>query len=51
MDTDKSGSISFSEFLTASMTERSLTGQDKLQSAFRMFDKDGSGLVSAEELA
>lgn len=51
MDTDNSGSISFSEFLTASMTERSLTGQDKLQSAFRMFDRDGSGLVSADELA
>jgi len=33
------------------MTEKSLTSQDKLQSAFRMFDRDDSGLVSADELA
>lgn len=32
------------------MTETSLTSSEKLQSAFRMFDRDGSGLVSAEEL-
>ena len=35
----------------AAMTEKSLTSTDKLQAAFRMFDKDGSGLVSSEELA
>lgn len=33
------------------MTEKSLTSTDKLQAAFRMFDKDGSGLVSADELS
>lgn len=33
------------------MTEKSLTSIDKLQAAFRMFDQDGSGLVSAEELS
>lgn len=27
-----------------------MTSIEKLQSAFRMFDKDGSGLVSADEL-
>jgi len=32
------------------MSETSLTTNEKLQSCFRMFDKDGSGLVSAEEL-
>lgn len=32
------------------MTQTSLTSVEKLQSAFRMFDRDGSGLVSADEL-
>ena len=50
IDTDNSGSISFSEYLVAAMTEKDLTSGVKLQAAFRMFDRDGSGLVSAEEL-
>ena len=32
------------------MTQTSLTSIEKLQSALRMFDRDGSGLVSGEEL-
>jgi len=32
------------------MPERQLNSADKLQAAFRCFDKDGSGLVSAAEL-
>jgi len=51
IDSDCSGEISFSEYLVAAMTEKSLTSADKLQAAFRMFDKDGSGLVSADELS
>lgn len=50
IDQDSSGTISFSEYCTAAMTRTSLTSIEKLQSAFRMFDKDGSGLVSGEEL-
>ena len=36
--------------MVASMSEKQLTSSDKLQAAFRMFDKDGSGLVSPSEL-
>lgn len=50
VDTDKSGFIDYSEFVVAAMQQNTLTSQDKLQAAFRMFDKDGSGTITAEEI-
>ena len=50
VDTDKSGYIDYSEFVVAAMQQNTLTSQDKLQAAFRMFDKDGSGTITAEEI-
>jgi calcium-dependent protein kinase len=50
VDTDRSGFIDYSEFVVAAMQQRQLTSQDKLQAAFRMFDKDGSGIISADEI-
>ena len=50
VDTDKSGFIDYSEFVIAAMNERQLTSNDKLQAAFKMFDKDGSGIISADEI-
>jgi len=50
VDTDKSGFIDYSEFVVAAMNERQLTSNDKLQAAFKMFDKDGSGIISADEI-
>ena len=50
VDTDKSGFIDYSEFVVAAMNERQLTSTDKLQAAFKMFDKDGSGIISADEI-
>ena len=50
VDTDRSGYIDYSEFVVAAMNERQLTSNDKLQAAFKMFDKDGSGIISADEI-
>merc|ERR1712083_1135459 len=50
VDTDKSGFIDYSEFVVAAMNESQLTTNDKLQAAFKMFDKDGSGVISPDEI-
>lgn len=50
VDTDRSGFIDYSEFVVAAMNERQLTSNDKLQAAFKMFDKDNSGIISADEI-
>ena len=50
VDTDKSGFIDYSEFVVAAMKEDQLTTNEKLQAAFKMFDKDGSGIISPEEI-
>ena len=50
VDTDKSGFIDYSEFVVAALNENALTSNEKLQAAFKMFDKDGSGSISAEEI-
>lgn len=39
VDIDKSGYIDYSEFVIASMNEKQLLTNEKLQQAFRMFDK------------
>ena len=39
VDTDKSGFIDYSEFVVAAMSEKTLLTNEKLQSAFKMFDK------------
>ena len=50
VDTDNSGFIDYSEFVVAAMNESQLTTNEKLQGAFKMFDKDGSGIISADEI-
>lgn len=47
VDTDKSGFIDYSEFVAAAISEKNATSNDNLLAAFKMFDKDGSGLISA----
>eukprot|EP01089_Gocevia_fonbrunei_P005715 TRINITY_DN161_c0_g1_i1.p1 TRINITY_DN161_c0_g1~~TRINITY_DN161_c0_g1_i1.p1 ORF type:complete len:150 (-),score=49.10 TRINITY_DN161_c0_g1_i1:47-496(-) len=51
VDTDRSGNIDFPEFLT--MMARKMQdseGEEEIREAFKVFDKDGNGLISAAEL-
>ena len=50
VDTDGSGAIEYSEFVVASMRQEQLLTQDKLAAAFKMFDKDGGGTISIDEI-
>jgi len=50
IDTDGNGTIDYSEFLMATMNETQLLSQEKLKAAFKMFDKDGSGTISKDEI-
>lgn len=49
-DTDNSGSIDYTEFLAATIDQQTFMRDDYLKTAFDMFDKDGSGKISVDEL-
>ena len=50
VDTDKSGFIDYTEFLAASMDRFKLLRVENLEAAFKAFDKDGSGSITADEI-
>ena len=50
MDIDQSDEIDYSEFVIATMNEKEVLSSNKLQTAFRMFDKDGGGTISPDEI-
>mmetsp|Transcript_41334 Transcript_41334/g.62977 ORF Transcript_41334/g.62977 Transcript_41334/m.62977 type:complete len:174 (+) Transcript_41334:1201-1722(+) len=50
VDSDNNGSIDYSEFIVATMNEKNLLSNNKLQTAFKMFDKDGGGSISIDEI-
>lgn len=49
-DSDGSGEIDYSEWIVATMDKKKLLSNEKLEAAFNLFDKDGSGSISAVEV-
>ena len=49
VDTNANGAIDFNEFI-AMMVKRGPNSEDDVAHAFKVFDRDGDGLITAEEL-
>ena len=49
VDTNRNGAIDFNEFI-AMMSRRLAKSDDDVVHAFKVFDRDGDGLISSEEL-
>jgi calcium-dependent protein kinase len=50
VDLDKSGTIDYNEFVLASISQQKLINKEKLEATFKIFDKDGNGTISADEI-
>lgn len=49
-DTDGNGTINYTEFIAATMEQNMYLKEENMRNAFRMFDKDGSGKISIDEM-
>eukprot|EP00914_Ancora_sagittata_P001760 GHVO01004200.1.p1 GENE.GHVO01004200.1~~GHVO01004200.1.p1 ORF type:complete len:523 (+),score=99.29 GHVO01004200.1:36-1604(+) len=50
VDFDQNGYLEYSEFVTVAMDRKVLMSRDRLRRAFNVFDTDGSGKISSDEL-
>jgi calcium-dependent protein kinase len=50
VDMDKSGTIDYNEFILAALNRQKVLNKEKLEATFKMFDKDGNGKISADEI-
>ena len=50
VDANGSGEIDYSEWIVATINKEKLLSKDKLKAAFQLFDRDGSGAISADEV-
>lgn len=50
-DVDKNGEIDFGEWCAATINKRQLLNENNLKAAFALFDRDGGGSISAQEVA
>ena len=49
-DTDGSGEIDYTEFISATMDAQIYQRDDYLRTAFKMFDRNGNGSIDAQEV-
>ena len=50
IDTDNSGNIEYTEFISACIEKNLYLNEQKLKDAFKLFDADGSGKISRAEI-
>jgi len=50
LDADKNGNINYTEFIAATMSQSMYLKEEKIYQAFKMFDKDGNGRISPDEI-
>ena len=50
VDRNGDGVIDFTEFITAAIDKAFILSKDNLAAAFKMIDKDNSGMITIEEL-
>lgn len=50
VDFDDNGSIEFTEWCTATMDKRKMLSKERLKAAFNIFDANGDGHISFEEV-
>ncbi len=50
VDMDQNGTIDYNEFILATLNKQKVLNKEKLEATFKMFDKDGNGKISAEEI-
>ena len=50
IDVNGTGAIDFTEFLLATVNHKKLLSQERMTQVFKMFDKDGSGTISRDEI-
>jgi calcium-dependent protein kinase len=50
IDLDKNGYIDYNEFVMAATNRQKVLNKEKLEATFKMFDKDGNGSISLDEI-
>ena len=50
VDFDNNGSIEFTEWCTATMDKRKMLSKERLKAAFEIFDTNGNGSISFDEV-
>ena len=50
IDINNSGAIDYNEFVMSAIEKKKLLSKETLKSTFKLFDKDGNGFISINEL-